>query len=201
MRTATAALKLRTLTRPEARPAVDREPKTSWQTPSYDAKFSLLFEKYYPKIFAYVYSRVRDVDTTKDLVSEIFELAYVKGSTIRDDAAYQGWLFRVAKNVMIGDYRRKQRIHACEESIGRELRVASGPIQPEESALYSERDSHLAAMVRLLPERDQELISLRFDAEMTHVETARITGMSVVNVRVSLFRAVKRLRKLMAEYL
>ena len=35
---------------------------------------------------------------------------------------------------------------------------------------------------------------MKFDAELTHVEIAKVLGMTPLNVRVSLFRAIKRLR-------
>jgi Sigma-70, region 4. len=46
-----------------------------------------------------------------------------------------------------------------------------------------------------LSARDQELISLKFDAELSNAEIAQIMGMTPLNVRVAIFRALRRLRR------
>ena len=54
---------------------------------AYQAAFVEAYERYYTKVFAYVYSRVSNVEVTKDLVAEVFEKAYVKGHSVREPAA------------------------------------------------------------------------------------------------------------------
>jgi RNA polymerase sigma factor (sigma-70 family) len=51
--------------------------------------------------------------------------------------------------------------------------------------------------LRNLSRRDQELLSLKFEGELSYAEIARVLGLSDVNVRVSIFRALRRLRTLM----
>jgi RNA polymerase sigma-70 factor (ECF subfamily) len=160
----------------------------------YDSAFTALFGTYYTKVFAFVYSRVRDVDLAKDLVSEVFERAYAKGHYVRDQAAYSSWLFVIARNAVVGHYRQRQRELVNRAKVEDGLRLADAPPQPEDFALRGERIGHLMEVVKTLPQRDQELIALKFDAELSHVEIARIMGMTPLNVRVSIFRAVKRLR-------
>lgn len=75
------------------------------QTVAADAKshedtFREAYERHYTRIFAFVYSRVREVELACDLVSEVFERAYVSGNTVRDPSADSAWLFTVAKNVI-----------------------------------------------------------------------------------------------------
>jgi RNA polymerase sigma-70 factor (ECF subfamily) len=160
----------------------------------YNGSFTALFDTYYTKVFAFVYSRVHDVDVTKDLVSEVFERAYARGHQVRDQAAYSSWLFIIARNTIAGHYRRRRQELVCREKVQYGLRVVDPPPQPEEFALRDERIGHLMEAVKTLPRRDQELISLKFDAELSHVDIARIMGMTPLNVRVSIFRALKRLR-------
>jgi len=169
------------------------------QKEGYDSGFAAVFEKYYTRVFAFVYSRVRDVDLAKDLVSEVFEKAYVKGSNVRDPAAYTAWLFMIAKNAIAGHYRKRHREFAYESKVRDEMHCAGEPPQPEDFVMRDERIGHLMRLVKLLPERDQEMISLKFDAELSHAEIGRVMGITPLNVRVSIFRAMKRLRAMMAQ--
>ena len=47
--------------------------------------------------------------------------------------------------------------------------------------------------------REQEIISLKFDAELTNREIADILKTSEVNVRVTIFRALRKLRARMEQ--
>src|SRR3970282_2931768 len=75
----------------------------------YQQAFIEAYECHYTKLFAYIYSRVGNVELAKDLTAEVFEKAYVKGHGVREAAAYTTWLFMIAKNVVIGHSRRQKR--------------------------------------------------------------------------------------------
>ena len=95
--------------------------KTHEQT-AYDQSFTTAYETYYTKVFAVVYSRVPDVEAARDVVSSVFERAYRKGGDVRDQSAYAGWLFMIAKNQIAGHYRQAKRNYAGIERAGGELR-------------------------------------------------------------------------------
>ena len=67
-------------------------------------------------------------------------------------------------------------------------------ISPEESLLEHERIATLLDLVQQLPQREQDILSLKFDAEVTNRDIARVVGISEVNVRVILYRTLRRLR-------
>jgi RNA polymerase sigma-70 factor, ECF subfamily len=46
-----------------------------------------------------------------------------------------------------------------------------------------------------LPEREQELIALKYGADLTNREIARLTGLSETNVGSILYRVVRKLRQ------
>jgi len=180
------------------RPAVRTGAGRSVQA-TYETAFVEAYERYYTKVFAYVYSRVSNVEVTKDLVAEVFEKAYVKGHSLREPAAYATWLFIIAKNVVVGHYRHHKREIDGKNKMRESLWLTGGPPSPEDDALRGETVSNLMSHVRKLSQRDQELLALKFEGELTYTEISRVLQMSEVNVRVSIFRALKRLRDLMTE--
>ena len=163
----------------------------------YQRAFIEAYERQYTKIFAYVYSRVGNVELAKDLTAEVFEKAYVKGHGVREAAAYTTWLFMIAKNVVIGHYRRQKRENNGLTKMKDSLWLSDRPAEPEAGALHGEAVSNLMRHVRGLSGRDQELLALKFEGELSYVEISRVLGLSEVNARVSIFRALKRLRGLM----
>ncbi len=178
---------------------LDSGAETLRQAPSreYEDAFAKSYQTYYGKLFAFIYSRTSDAELSKDIVAAVFERAYAKGHEVRDPAAYGAWLFMIAKNLIASHYRRTARESNHIERAGEEMRFVEPPPGPEESLLRSERVNHLMTLVRLLPERDQKLISLKFDAELSNAEIAQIMGLTALNVRVAIFRALRRLRNRM----
>ncbi len=176
------------------RTSAERRSETSYQQAFVEA-----YQRYYPKMFAYVYSRVGDVEATKDLVAEVFEKAYAKGHTLREPAAYSVWLFMIAKNVLLSHYRWNKRETSGMDSMKESLWLSERPSNPEDGALQSEAISNLMRHLRGLSERDQELLSLKFDADLSYAEISLILRLSQTNVRVSIFRALRRLRSLIEE--
>ena len=161
---------------------------------SYDAAFVQLYQSYYTKVFAFVYSRVGNVELSKDLTAEAFERAYAKGRSLREPAAYGAWLFMIAKNVVVGHYRRRKRELGGMDRVKDSLWLVDQPPDPEDQAIQGELIVNLMHHFRTLPRRDQELLSLKFDTELTYAEIAPVMGMTEINVRVSIYRALKRLR-------
>ncbi len=160
----------------------------------YQDAFVEAYRSYYPRIFAYVYSRIGNVEISKDLVAEVFEKAYVKGHTVREPAAYVTWLFTVANRVVVGNYRRLVRESRGMDNIKESLQLSDHRSDPEATALRHEEASNLMRHVRRLPLRGQDLLALKFDGELSYAEIGCVLQMSIVNVRVSIFRALKRLR-------
>lgn len=161
---------------------------------SYDSAFVQLYQSYYTKVFAFVYSRVGNVEVAKDLTAEIFERAYTKGHSLREPAAYGTWLFMIARNVVVGHYRRRKRELNGMDRVKDSLWVGDRHQDPEDRAVQSERVDRLMGHFSTLSQRDQEFLALKFDAQLTYAEIAQVMGMTDVNVRVAIFRALKRLR-------
>jgi RNA polymerase sigma-B factor len=59
-----------------------------------------------------------------------------------------------------------------------------------------ERRLALAALVKHLPERDRQVLRMRFDRDMTQLEIARELGRSQMQVSRALARCLERLRAL-----
>lgn len=158
--------------------------------------FSQIYQAYYRRIFAFIYSRVQDPELTRDLAADVFERAYANAHTLRDEAALRAWLFMIARNAIAGHFRRLRREMRGHDRVKDGLRHCESQVDADEALIKAERLGQLMRHFRCLPARDQELLSLKFDAELSHADIARITGLTAVNVRVSIFRALKRLRAL-----
>ena len=157
-------------------------------------EFSELYHQFFPKVFAYVYGRVQDREVSLDIVSDVFEKAYMKMKSLRSPESFGSWLFTIARNEVSSHWRKEKPAVRAAQEAAIEREIHGQPKSPEESLLHKERLASLSALVRGLPRREQEIIALKFDAELTNREIASILSTSEVNVRVTIFRALRKLR-------
>ena len=157
-------------------------------------EFADLYHRYFPRVFAYVYGRVSDKELALDIVANVFEKAYLKRPSLRSFDAFSSWLFTIARNEVASHWRREKPFSKAMQEAARESELNHQPPNPEEAVLQKERIAALTALLQQLPKREQEIIALKFDAELTNREIAAILGTSEVNVRVTIFRALRKLR-------
>ncbi len=165
------------------------------QAPALEA-FSEKYRQYFPRVFAYVYARVGNTAITEDMVSEVFERAFTKAESLRSEAAYATWLFTIARNVIISQARKNGRETVVDPEVMQEIAPHSASVESE--VLKQEQMQDLARMVRGFPQREQDIISLKFDAELSNAQIAQIMDLSEPNVRVIIFRTLKKLREMLA---
>ena len=163
--------------------------------PSLEA-FSEKYRHYFPRVFAYVYARVGYLHLTEDLVSEVFERAFTKSESLRSDAAFSTWLFTIARNVIISHGRKHNRETLVDPEVMQEIAPHSASVETQ--VLQQEALSDVARLVREFPQREQDIISLKFDAELPNQQIAEIMGLSEPNVRVIIFRTLRKLREMLA---
>ncbi|MFQ5878701.1 MAG: RNA polymerase sigma factor [Dehalococcoidia bacterium] len=155
-------------------------------------EFASRYNEYFPKVFAYLYSRVQNKEAAQDLVAEVFEKAFAKSADLRSDDAFGAWLFTIARNVVASYWRKQKPAAGALRAIGWQSELAE--VSPEESVLERERIAILLDLVQQLPQREQDILALKFDAELANRDIAKIMAISEVNVRVILYRTLRKLR-------
>jgi RNA polymerase sigma-70 factor (ECF subfamily) len=175
---------------------------SQWGSDAAQAKDGALYEffaqryaEYLPRVLNYVRLRVSDGDLAQDLTAQTFERALSRLHTLRDPGAFGGWLFRIARSVVAGYYRRHKPLLPLES-------VTESPspgLSVEGQLVQSQEVTALRRALEQLSDREQEIIRLRFVAGLTNRAIARMMGLREGNVAVILFRALRKLRRILGE--
>ena len=96
----------------------------------------------------------------------------------------------IARNVAIDHYRRR-RDHAPLEAAEH---VAGVGDDPQQRAEHREALERLSRLLGQLPDRDRELVSLKYGADLTNRAIAKHMKLTETNVGTLLHRAVQKLR-------
>ena len=75
--------------------------------------------------------------------------------------------------------------------------IAPSGTSVEGDILLREEMRTVSKLLQDFPQREQDIISLKFDAELTNGQIAQIMSLSEPNVRVILFRTLRKLREQM----
>jgi RNA polymerase sigma-70 factor (ECF subfamily) len=158
------------------------------------ATFEELYATYLPKVYNYVCYRVGDRSTAEDITSEIFERALTRLHTYRSDrGAFSTWLFRIARNLVSNHLRAKGRRPEIRSLESFSPMAASGA-SPEQAAILEEQLHQVQVCIRQLPERQQEILALKFGWGLGNQEIAKAMKLKSNHVGVLLHRAVHTLR-------
>jgi RNA polymerase sigma-70 factor (ECF subfamily) len=153
-----------------------------------------IYEQYYTPIFHYIRLRTGDALLAEDLSSEVFTRLVAafrgKNGANAPRAHLRGWLFRVARNLIIDQHARAVATTTLEEWV-----PAPGDDLPEAQFLRAlDREQVVEALAGLNAEQ-QEVLILRFGQALNLQETADIMGKSVSAIKSLQFRAVDGLRQ------
>jgi RNA polymerase sigma factor (sigma-70 family) len=132
-----------------------------------------------------------DRDRARDVVQETFvELERSKRRQL--DHAPAKWLFTVCRNRALNICRKEKRMTYLEEEI---LEKEPGDMPaPSERIEQEEARGFLLRIVATLPPRQQEVLQLKFQNDLSYQEIAEITKLSVSHVGVLIHTALKTLR-------
>lgn len=159
-----------------------------------------LYRDYREKVERYVKSRVAHRQDAEDLVSDIFVKACARLAQYDPARAAPGtWLYAIARNAVV-DYFRAQggQAQCCGEQ-ALEWCADHDPL-PEGLLLRGELLDALADGLAALPQRERDIVILRFYYGLTPAETARRTNVSYANVRFLQHRALQKLRIFLEEH-
>lgn len=159
-----------------------------------DEALGELYDRYAPKMYAYMYRRLGHAATAEDLTGELF-LRVLR--SLRNDQAwcqsFSAWLYRIAHNLVVDHYRSLPELP--HQTIEPSMQGESGDLA---TALEGQvaRERVRAATRRLTPDQ-QEVLALRYGEGLTSAETAQILDKSTGAVEALQHRALASLRRIL----
>jgi RNA polymerase sigma-70 factor, ECF subfamily len=152
-----------------------------------------LFEKFRTPLLRYTLSLGLSVHDGEEITQEVFVALLQHLQLGKCQRNLRGWIFRVAHNLALRRCHAKQwwQEHMASDQLAAERQLDSSP-NPEEQVLSAQRQRSLLAVLGALPEQDRACLRLRAEG-LRYREIARVLGISLGSVSVSLTRSLARL--------
>jgi RNA polymerase sigma-70 factor (ECF subfamily) len=127
---------------------------------AFEAEFRVLFEARFPALFRYLDRLSGDPALAADLAQETFVRLYDRGE-VPDDV--RAWLVSVATNLFRDERRRSDRRLRLLRRRTPDVTMGDASPSPDDHVLRTERRDAVRAALDGMPERDRELLLLRFE--------------------------------------
>ena len=151
--------------------------------------FTGLYQCYVRKVFGYFYNRTNSITEAEDLTAKTFLAALEALPKYKHNGYFAAWLFALARHKVMDHYRENRRVEPIENA--EKLFTESDPLQ---TIIHTERVDALRTLISDLPEKDLELIRLRFIAELSFPEIGIVLKRKENTVKKSLYRLLDRLK-------
>src|SRR5256714_9755538 len=161
--------------------------------------FERLYERYQRRIAAYIYGMVNDYARAEDIAQDVFMSALRRMRETDRPIAFKPWIYEIAKNACIDQFRRSRRAEEVSYDADEGLAAAdygrlvtTGPT-PDVAVDQKMSLDHLCGAFGGLSETHHEILVMRELEGLSYREIGERLGMSRPSVESTLFRARRRL--------
>lgn len=155
--------------------------------------FERLFDQHFDEVYRYAQRRTDD-ETAREVAAETFVVAWRRRDDLPNHAV--PWLYGIARNVLLTSYRQARRIRKL-DGRGHDLDGQVDRPVPDHAVQVAEAD-WLAALLGRLADADREAFMLIGWEDLSISEAARVMGCTANALRVRLYRARRRVQRLIA---
>jgi len=156
--------------------------------------FACIYDEYFSHIYRYVYYRVNKGDVD-DVVAQVFMKAWnnLGRFRTREGATFGAWLFKIAHNLVVDQYRKHRSVSELPIDIADE-RESTDPRKIAQNKLDQ---VVLKKALSHLKEAYRQVIVLKFINGFSNQEVAEILKRKEGNIRILQFRALKELKNIL----
>lgn len=166
--------------------------------------FGAIFDAYHDPIFGYVLRRIGHVQISQDIVSETFFKALDRLWQFHwRDISISSWLYRIASNEINQYFRKKKHdSYSLDDLLEKKGFEFQDEVDILEEVINQERElgrakewQKIRKYIEQLPEKYQEVLTLRYFEDKKIVEIAEILNKKEGTVKSLLSRAMTKLRE------
>lgn len=156
-----------------------------------DDRFDRLYEDYAERLFSFLVYRTGDRALAEDVLADTFER--VLRARRRFDprkASEKTWIYSIALNLLTDHGRRRS-------AEGRALERVAAPTPAVDEVAFDriERQDELGRALTALSPEEREAIALRYGADLTVPEIAKLKKERLTTVEGRVYRALRKLRE------
>lgn len=161
--------------------------------------FEALYHHSVKKVYYWCYTIVKDENLAKDLTQESMIKLYDKFHTLENPEAFSTWMYTLSRNICynyIRDHQKGETLSLeVEQHIKEQVKDEAPDHLPQDSYDLQETKKLVVDLIRKLPRKQREVITLFYLAELKVTEISRILERDLGTIKSRLQRGRKSLEK------
>lgn len=171
-----------------------------------DVAFKVLYNKYFPRLYYFIYEFIRMDDITENIVHDTFATFWEKRHTLKDDVNVSSYLYSVARNnclYRLRDQRYKQKIFSSGLIAPGELNQNLKALDAIDTSVlvFNEIEQIIEKTLEGLPHQCKTVFMLSRFEGMKNREIAEELNISTKAVEGHITRGLKIFRTALKDYL
>lgn len=163
------------------------------------AAFETLYQRHRGALYRFLIRGIRPRASADECFQEVWSRVVVARERYRPDAKFSTWLYQIAHNLLVDQYRRaRPEISSDDESAPLAQMQAEESDQPERALSDFEQRRRLQQALDELPDDQRIALQLRLEQEMPLEEIAGVTGVGRETVKSRLRYALDKLKARLA---
>ncbi len=162
---------------------------------SSEAHFNELYQRYFQRIYNFVYARVRNHADVEEIVQESFTVVFRSADSFRGQSSLLSWIYGITKNTMNNHLRRNKVQEEKKERIEAELTRPESSLScstPEDELSLQRFTEEIRSRLESVAPWQAEIFAMRHLENLTIAEISERTHRTSDAIRSSLYR-VKRM--------
>ena len=156
--------------------------------------FEVLIKKYTTPVYGLLMDMTKNIHDAEDLTQDTFSKAFRKINSFKEKSKFSTWIYRIAYNTAIDFLRKKNREIPTDWSDHKNVDKLKR--NPKE---YSNKNELINRALNTLTVNQRSVVSLHYYQDMKLTEIAHIMDCAESTVRVRLFRALKKLKRILKD--
>ena len=153
--------------------------------------FTILYRRYLPRIYRYLYFKTGNPDDAEELTSQVFLAALEAIPRYDHRGQFSTWLFSIARR-KVADFYRTQYVQSP-FTVSKNSSRSNPEDDPLILVIAQEDQRELNVLLSTLKDDEQELLRLRFAAKLQFSEIAALLKRNPSSVKMAYYRLLARL--------
>jgi RNA polymerase sigma-70 factor (ECF subfamily) len=151
--------------------------------------YSVLYERYYPKVLGKCYDLARNKSTAEELAEDIFSKTYEKLTSFRFQSSFSSWLYTITYNHCIDFLREKKGLHYPNWNKNNEIPDIADEVEQDLEQINYE---NLLVILDLIHPEEKALLLMKYQDNLSMKQVSGSLRISEDAAKMRLKRARTR---------
>ena len=160
--------------------------------------FDVLMDKYRNSLICFIQGYVKNIDIAEDLAQDVFVYILINKKEYDFKYRMKTYLYTIARSRALNYLKREKKIISLEENIDYYANKENIN-QIEDTVFSNDKKRNIHNAIKKLNESQQRAVFLADIEELSYREICKITGKTLSQIKMTIYRARKNLKKILME--